>query len=89
MAVKLLVGEKGLIRIENKRKIIMLIRDFVKFPSDNPIFRCDIITNTLQEMYDDEEISTAHYKFFNRAVQIELAVILNDEIMAANQYGYV
>jgi len=84
LVVKVVNVVSDLIKRDNKRKLICIIKDFVKSPSPNPVFRCEVIVETIERMWEAGELSDRHRKFFSRAIQMELSIMLNDSV--AGQY---
>lgn len=60
----------------NKRKVIDMIKNFVKYPTDMPKVRFDYINSFMEKLKKNREISTPHYNFLKRVLGVEYEVIL-------------
>ena len=76
MAIKSSTFEKQ----ENKKKMIVVIKDFIRFPSADPEFRYETISHTLKALLEEGKLSKSHYAFFTRVMEVEYAICLNSTV---------
>ena len=65
---------------ENKKKMIVVIKDFIRFPSADPEFRHETISHTLKTLLEEGKLSKSHYTFFTRVMKVEYAICLNNTL---------
>ena len=76
-------------KLENKKKMIVIIKDFIRFPSVDPTFRYETICHQLQTLLEEKKLSKSHYTFLARALEVEYTICLSDlRDMDETEMGY-
>lgn len=63
-------------KVENKRKVLDMIRDFIRTPSVDPKFRYEHILAYIELLKENAELSYAHYGFVKRVLEVEYGMIM-------------
>lgn len=62
-------------KAKNKKKVINMIKDFIRTPSIEPLFKYEFILGYIEGLKENMELSYAHYDFVKQVLKVEYGII--------------